>query len=274
MAHVAISTNSGNELATDSALRTSHSALPTVGMEGRVEVTLPGTLLEARPVEPKSLIILRIADTRPHGTLIHYDLRYVGVVPGKYDLRNYLVRKDGSPTNDLPAIPVEIAKLLPEKHNGLLLAQTERPLPFLGGYKAWIIAVVVIWALVFIPLWFAGRRRQTARPVEAPTPAPTIADRLRPLVEQAAEGKLSLDGQAQLERLLLSHWRERLDLGKVDMVEAVQRLRQHCEGGALLRELENWLHRPPGTVKVDVNKVLEPYRNLPATEMKPAEPIR
>jgi len=239
-----------------------NSAIPTVGMEGRVEMTLPGTLLEARPVEPKSLIILRIADTRPHGTLIHYDLRYVGLVPGKYDLRNYLMRKDGSPTNDLPAIPVEIAKLLPEKHDGLLLAQTEKPLPFLGGYRALIIAVVAIWALVFIPLWLAGRRRETGTPVQAPTPTPTLADRLQPLVQQAAEGKLSLDGQAQLERLLLNHWRERLDLGKTDMVEAVRRLRQHSEGGALLRELENWLHRPPGTVKVDVNKMLEPYRTI------------
>ncbi len=251
-----------------------NSALPTVGMEGRVETTLPGTLLEARPVEPKSLLILRIADAQPHGTLIRYDLRYVGLVPGQYDLRNYLMRKDGSPTNDLPAIPVEIAKLLPEKHDGLLLAQTEKPLSFLGGYKELLIALVVVWALVFIPLWFAGRRRKAGPPAQAPAPAPTLADRLRPLVEQAAEGKLSLDGQAQLERLLLSHWRERLDLGQTEMVEAVQRLRQHSEGGALLRELENWLHRPPGTVKVDVNKVLEPYRNLPATKLQQAESSR
>src|SRR5258708_2260757 len=76
--------------------------LPTVGMEGKVEVNLPGPLLDAKPVDPRSLVTLRIADTRPHGTLIHYDLRYLGLVPGRYDLRDYLVRKDGSSTDDLP----------------------------------------------------------------------------------------------------------------------------------------------------------------------------
>ena len=233
---------------------------PTVGMEGRAEVTLPGTLLEAKPVDPKSLIVLRIADTRPHGALIYYDLRYVGLEPGKYDLRNYLARKDGSTTNDLPAIPVEIAGLLPAKHDGELLAQPEKPLPFLGGYKTLIVLVVALWALVLIPLWLIGRRRKSAPAVAAPMAAPTLADRLRPLVEQAAAGQLSRDGQAQLERLLLTHWRQRLNLEAEDMAEAIRRLRGDAEGGALLRELENWLHRPPGSVKVDVNKLLEPYR--------------
>ena len=46
--------------------------IPTVGMEGRLEATLPGALLEARPVDEKSLIILRVAATFPHGTLTRY----------------------------------------------------------------------------------------------------------------------------------------------------------------------------------------------------------
>src|SRR5437867_3237409 len=81
---------------------------------------------------------------------------------------------------------------------------------------------------------------------EAPPPsAPTLADRLRPLVEQAAAGTLTRDGQAQLERLLLNHWRQRLELTTDSFADAIRKLRQHNEAGALLRELENWLHRPP-----------------------------
>src|ERR1043165_6252873 len=35
---------------------------PSVGMEGRVEVILPGTALEARPVEHQSRLIVRVAE--------------------------------------------------------------------------------------------------------------------------------------------------------------------------------------------------------------------
>jgi hypothetical protein len=48
------------------------------------------------------------------------------------------------------------------------------------------------------------------------------------------------------------------------MVDALTRLRQHREAGALLRALEDWLHRPPGTANVDVAAVLAPYRSIPA----------
>jgi hypothetical protein len=248
--------------------------VPTVGMEGKVEVLLPGTQLDARPVNPRSLVTLRIADTRPHGTLIHYDLRYIGLVPGRYDLRDYLLRKDGSPTNDLPPIPVVVSGLLSEKHQGELAAQAVRPMPFLGGYKTALTIAGAVWALVFLPLWLSGRQRKTAAPAPVPSGPPSLAERLKPLVAGAAEGKLSRDELAQLERLLLSHWRERLALGELSMIEAVQRLREHPEGGVLLRQLEDWLHRPPGAVKVDVEALLAPYRELPRPKVPDLEVAR
>ena len=59
--------------------------------------------------------------------------------------------------------------------------------------------------------------------------------------------------------MLLGHWRERLGLDSQDLAEATARLRAHPEAGALLRALEDWLHRPPGSVKVDIDAVLAPY---------------
>jgi hypothetical protein len=238
---------------------------PTVGMEGHVRIMIPGTLLEARPVEPKAKMLLRVADARPHGTLFDYDLCYIGFVPGKYDLRDYLIRKDGSSTHDLPKIPVAVTGLLPVKHRGELVPQETSTLPSLGGYKGTLIAVAIVWAVLFVPLWFAGRK---PRPIEAPkveSKPLTLADRLRPLVVQAVEGKLSRDELAQLERMLLNYWREKLGLREESMIEAVQKLRQHPQGGELLREMENWLHRPPGSAKVDVNALLAPYREPVAT---------
>jgi hypothetical protein len=90
----------------------------------------------------------------------------------------------------------------------------------------------------------------------------TVAERIRPLVEQASGGQLSAAEKAQLERLLLNHWRERLGLESVDFPEAVRTLRAHPEAGALLRALEDWLHRPPGSVKVDIEAFLAPYKTL------------
>lgn len=242
-----------------------HSSIPTVGLEGRVEVVLPGTLLEARPVEHKAKLVLRIAETSPRDKAIWYDLRYIGMVPGSYDLRGYLMRADGSSTNDLPAIPVTIAPLLPEQHNGQLIEPPASALKRLGGYKALLLAAVALWIALFVPIVW----RKRTRPIQsAPPPRePTLAERMRPLVEQAAQGILSIDGQAQLERMLLTHWRQKLNLEGLGMVEAVTKLREHPDAGALLRALETWLHRPPGSATVDVNAVLEPYgRDEPSRE--------
>jgi hypothetical protein len=237
-----------------------NNASPTVGVEGRLQMLLAGTLLDAKPVDPKSRLILRVASTRAHGNLIDYDLRYVGLVPGQYDLRDYLVRTDGTPVTELPQIPVQISVLLPEKHLGELVPQPLRPVPFLGGYKVTLGVVGLVWVAVFILLWTVGRKPRPVAAVPALTAPPTLAERLQPLVQRAALGTLSRDELAQLERLLLSHWRTRLGLQQSGMVEALQQLRAHPEGGALLRQLENWLHRPPGSVKVDVESLLAPYR--------------
>ena len=232
---------------------------PFVGMEGRIELALPGTLLEAKPVDDRSVVVLRVADSQPHGTLIRYDLRYVGMEPGGYDLRDFLVRKDGSSTADLPAIPVTVAGRLSVKHDGLLADGSDRRLPRLGGYTVALIAAGTIW--IGVLGWLVvGRRRKTAPVATHAVRTETLADRLRPLVEQAALGQLPPDGQARLERMLVQHWRQKLGLEDLPLTEALARMKAHPESGQLLRELESWLHRPPGSAPVDVATLLAPYR--------------
>jgi hypothetical protein len=238
---------------------------PTVGMEGQVEVTLPGRPLEAKPVDEKSPLVLRIAATQPAAGGTRYDLRYIGLVPGSYDLRKYLLRSDGSGTGDLPAVPVTVAGLLPEDHQGQLVPPSTKPLSARAWYKPLMIAAAVLWLLLLVPLILAGRKRRSVQVTPAARP-PTLADRLRPLVEQAARGELSADGKGQLERMLLGFWRHRLALHEVTMAETLARLKEHREAGALLRALEDWLHRPPGAASVDVAAVLAPYKDVPAED--------
>ena len=137
---------------TNASIVNRNSEIPTVGMEGRVEVILPGTALEAKPIEHRARLIVRIAETRPRGDSIWYDLRYVGLVPGSYDLRGHLLRLDGSTTNNLPAIPVRVAPLLPETHDGLLVEQAASPFGRLGGYTTLMIVAAVVWVMLFLPL--------------------------------------------------------------------------------------------------------------------------
>jgi hypothetical protein len=247
------------------ALLTSvHAAGPTVGIEGQIEVQLAGPALTAKPPDRAAPLNVRIASTRPHGSLTHYDLRYIGLVPGKYDLRDYLVRPDGSNPTDISPLAVEITGLLPADHRGHLVQPPQTPIQRLGGYKVVLGIGIGLWGICAIPLWLARRQHRKQTIIVEETPPPGIIDQLRPLVELARSGKLTIDGKARIERLLLAHWRERLDLSDIDPAAAILRLREHPEAGALLRTLEDWLYRPPGATPVDIDTALAPYATQPA----------
>jgi hypothetical protein len=233
----------------------------TVGMAGRIDqIVLPGPELEAKPNEDRKLpIVLRVAATYPHGTAFRYDLVYYGLEPGAFDLKDYLRRKDASSTADLPALPVTIRALLPPGQ--ILPSPLEvKAAPALGGYRTALLVGGILWCGGLAAILFVGRRKKQQQRAAAKRPL-TLADRLRPLVEQAMAGTLTPVHRAELERTLLAFWRERLALADVKPAEAFAQLRQHAEAGPLLRCLEEWLHRPEPATAVDVHELLAPYRS-------------
>jgi hypothetical protein len=226
---------------------------------------LPGTLLQAKPVKDKAPLLLRIASTQPAPRRedVWYDLRYMGLVPGAHDLKNYLVRVDGSSSADLPTIQVAVLGLLPEDHKGELVRNAGARWPFFGGYRIIMIAVAVLWFALLFPLIFVGRRKRV-KAAAPPPPRKTFADRLRPLIDQASRGTLSIEEKGKLERMLLWYWQQRLDLTADSPADAIAALRRHDQAGELLRALEQWLHRRPGSMTtIDVNALLAPYRDAP-----------
>ncbi len=246
-----------------SALRAADLGGATVGMPARIEnLVLPGSELEAKPLDdPKKPVVLRIIKTYTHGTAFRYDLVYYGLEAGDFDLREYLRRKDGSTTTGLPALRVKIQSVLDP---GQILPRPleARPSPSLGGYRLAIIGLGAFWGLGLLGILFFRRRLQAAL-IERARPL-TLADRLRPLVEQALSGKLSRGEHADLERLLLAFWRKQLRLEESRPAEAFAVLRGHPEAGPLLKQLEFWLHRPASFEPVDLGPLLRPYQNMPA----------
>ena len=216
-------------------------------------------------------MVLRVIDVFPHGTEFRYDFEYYALEPGTYDLGDYLKRVDGQP-KDIPAIPVEVAAMLPP---GQVLpteldAKRSR---FLGGYRILLVFAGFLWGLGLLAILFVGRNKKKASAGEETRPK-TLADRLRPMVERAMKGELPTEETAQLERTLVAYWRRRLGLEGHDAADAIRELRAHGEAGSLLEQLEIWLHRPGSSGDVDVAKLLEPYRDLPAdaVEIRSSEP--
>ena len=236
----------------------------TVGMEGRTVVEIAGPAVEAAAVDEKSPVIVRVDAVSPRDGGGRYDVRYIALEPGTYDLRDYLVRSaDGSPLSaDAAVPPVEVAVggLLPPGGLGELESGGPVGVGRFGGYALAASLVAALWATLLVPLLVIGRRRRAVAPAAEVAPPPTVAEQIRPLAERAAAGSLSGEEKGRLERLLLAFWRDRLGLADLPMADAVARLRADPEAGRLLRSLDAWLHRRPGAEPVDLAAVMRPYR--------------
>jgi hypothetical protein len=244
------------------------SSKSTVGMPARIDqLVLPGTELEVRPIDDRRApFVVRIVNIYPHGSAFRYDIVYYGLEPGPFNLKDWLRRKDGSSTDDLPPIRVTIEALLPpgqlEPHR-LALGTS----PWLGGYRLLMVIGGLAWLGGLVVIALAGRRKRVD-PLAAAGPVVTLADRLRPLVNSALAGELSAGQHAELERLLIGYWQRRLNLEQAAPAKLITLLRDHDEAGPLLRRLEDWLHRPAGTAgPVDVAALLKPYQTIAADDL-------
>jgi hypothetical protein len=258
------------------ALAVAMSSLPVVavaderpatplGMRGHLKgVVLPAPEMEVRPLEdPQAPFVLRIVNVSRHGTAFRYDFEYYALESRTYDLTHYLRPKDGSPAGRLPSLEVAVQGSLGP---GVVHPHALEPTParWFPVYRILLWTAVALWGGGFALLALWGRRKKRNADQVAARPA-TVADRLRPLVVRAMTGMLSASQRAELERTLLAFWRQRLGLEQEKAAVALARMRQHPEAGALLGQLELWLHRPGTAAEVDVAKLLWPYQFTPAS---------
>lgn len=227
-----------------------------------------GDLQAASPVD--SELVLRIADvSRDAQQHFLLELRYIGMYPGKYDLRDFLRLPNGESLSgqdraSLKPAMVDVKSVLPPDHDGKLTEVAQPALPWVWPYRKLLVTACVAWFLLPIAWWLVQRRN--AKPIiEQPAViAPSLADRLKPLVTAAMEGRASVQSQAELERLLLTFWRGRLNLVSPSAEENLLQIKRHPEAGKLLGELERWLYHPPGKNQVDLQRLLAPYAEVPS----------
>lgn len=239
-----------------------NSRTSPVGMPARLEqIVLSGSELVAKPIDAQGPMVLRIVRTFPHGSDFRYDIEYYGLEPGKWNLANFLERKDGSEIGELTDLTVEITTMLPPgqvEPNKL----AGEPVQGLGGYQLAMILGGVAWGIGLLAILFVGRKKADSGGDKSET-STSLADRLRPIVQQAIAGELSSERLAELEMMLVAFWRKRLDIEHADAAEVIPRLRAHNSAGPLLIQLEEWLHQPGSNKAIDIAVLLEPYRDLP-----------
>ena len=230
------------------------------------QILLPGSELAGRPVESREAkVVARVLDSFAHGDGYRYDLEVTGFEPGVYNLSESLVRKDGTEIAGLPPVWVEITSQLPA---GQVKPHQLPPTPpqVTGYYTGVMIAASGLWILGLLGILFWGRGKETH--LSGKDRKPTVADRLRPLLERAASGQLSDDERASLERVLLAFWRKKLRLEKLPPAQLFPQLRQHPEAAGLLLQMEQWLHAPGTSDGLDWQQLLEPYRTMDWTDLE------
>ncbi len=240
---------------------------PSVGMPGHIDqIILPGTELAARPLDDDRIpVVVRIVNVFPHGDSFRYDIRFHGLEPGKFNLAEFLVRKDGASTADLPEIPVEILSLLPPgqiEPNNLRTGLVS----WLGGYDVLVAVAVTLWTIVLGCLIFLGRKKKSAAVSADETMS--LAELLQNRLQAAVENRMDPKQYAELERMLFAFWRARLDLESLPPDQAVKEIHANPDAGPLMKQLEQWMHSPNRNDDVDLAKLLEPFRNLPAAELE------
>ncbi len=245
----------------------------SVGIEGHLHYRWQGEPLEVAPIPEDSPVLVRIANVTmdpSESNLANYDIRWLAMLPGDHDLSVFFRHGENRPA-DLPPLMVYADSLLGSDHEGSL-ARIPGTLSPVIDFPAWVLwAVVGFW--VALPLVILGILRW----MRPPPPEPivevvlSIADKLRPFVDQALAGELDANGKAAMERLLLAFWRDDLELGSFRHAEALQALRKHEVAGELILTVERWLHsgRETSADTDQVERLLQPYKSMPAEEVVP-----
>ena len=211
-----------------------------VGLVKRVKVSLPGELLMAAKVNDKSDAMVRVISTQKLTNGYSYDLEFIGLEPGKYNLVKYLRTASTNELVNIPEYLIEVNSSLETDFSGELL-DFQKTVPNLTPWYKKLNWLIFAFWLTLLPLIILyGRRKKKVEEV--------IQVREKTLNEKICELLASLEGQStkelwqRIEGLIFQHWCQKKELDGMPMHEAISKLKADDEAGPFILKLEEGLH--------------------------------
>jgi len=242
-----------------------------VGMMADIQqVVLPGSELIPRVTDSRTApVVIRIDAVYSHGDGFRYDLTWSAYESGTHDLTKYLVRKDGTSTDDLPPLIVSATATLPPKRVAPNAPDSQSRIS-VGGYRTLLWMGGLLWVAGLVAIILRGRNRPTNE-VDGTDKSPQgRLDVIRNLVASAvSSGEFSVADKARLEGLIVGFWREHKQIQELPAQAALARLRDDPDAGPLLRQLERWLYDRPQLEQLDLNVLLSPLHEMAARNEEP-----
>lgn len=229
------------------------------------DVYIAGPEVEPIPrTDQSSSLVIRILKVKAAEDGFRYDLSIYGLDPGVYKISDFLQYKDTeNPVRSDLATTLKITNQHPIDELPKPEEIEHRLKDRLGGYRASLIVISIFWVVGLLLLLFYRKQKQAES--DRSEAELTLHEKLQQLVGAAATGKLDEQGQAQLERLIIGHWKTELpELNSIPATEALAQLRNHPEASPLILKIEQWLHASHrGEVDLDeINEMLKPFQSL------------
>lgn len=225
------------------------------------DIYIPGTEVEPVPrTNLSSSLVIRILEIKPASEGFRYDMEIYGLDPGSHQLAQYLRYADSKQAvTDLnKSLEVTIqhpADTLPKPQDLSYSAPKN-----LSNYRVIMTSLAVIWALAFLLIIFYRKRSRTEGTEEAA--APSTYEKIQSLVLATAHGDLTHSQKAELERLIIGHWKKQVPgLEVMPTSEAITQLRSHTEASPLVLKIEHWLHAPsPSVTQKEIAPLLSSFK--------------
>ena len=211
-----------------------------VGMVKRVQVEFPGELLAAAKVDEKAAAMVRIISYEKTRNGFSYDLEFIGLEPGKYNLLDYMRTASRLDPVKLDPYPVEVGTNLNEDFNGELVDFQKDMKALKPWYKKTSYIVFIVWVLLLPVIIFAGRKKKKVEEVEE-VKEKTLNEKICELLV-SLEGNSTKELWQKIEGLILKHWYEKKSLQGLPMHEAIMKLKADSEAGPFIVKLEKGLH--------------------------------
>ncbi|SFI64483.1 hypothetical protein [Planctomicrobium piriforme] len=226
----------------------------TVGLAGRVTIiSQRDDLIAMTPEQSGKPVRIRVVNKTKADAGWKYDVEYVALKPGEYDIATLLVDASGERDTAIAANNVTVGELL-NKDTPLKVSDTDPVgMSSHSWYRLLIVGLTVLWLAAGVWLWklFPDKKRVSTKDMTEET----LREYVTRALTAASAGQLTREQYAVVERMVLTYWQDRLGLQKASVDEMLAALKMHPQAGPMLWSLES-LHRPGAPAQIPAANVL------------------